>query len=86
MRAQNERLRAASRFVLGFGDGARSLLPVALLYLALPFAVRPAPREIGSFSPRLTERLTRLLFLGIQNLTKICVNCQFSAKIVVGET
>lgn len=32
--------------------GAFRLLPVALLYLALPLAVRPAPRLTGSFSPR----------------------------------
>ena len=32
--------------------GAFRLLPVALLYFALPLAVRPAPRLTGSFSPR----------------------------------
>ena len=42
--------------------GALSLLPVALLYLRLPFAVNPPPAETDCFSPRPTERL---VFLGI---------------------
>lgn len=33
---------------------------MARLYLARPLAVRPAPREAGNFSPRLTESLTIL--------------------------
>ena len=37
--------------------GAFNLLPVALLYFALPLAVKPPPLETGSFSPRPTERL-----------------------------
>jgi hypothetical protein len=37
--------------------GAFSLLPVARLYLARPFAVKPPPAETESFSPRPTERL-----------------------------
>jgi hypothetical protein len=36
--------------------GAFKLLPVALLYLALPLAVSPAPLLAGNFSPRLMER------------------------------
>lgn len=56
--AQNDFLRAASFFVFGFGAGALSLLPVARLYLARPLAVKPAPLETGSFSPRPTAKLT----------------------------
>ena len=56
--AQKLFLRAASALVLGLGAGALRLLPVSRLYLARPFAVRPAPLETGSFSPFLTERLT----------------------------
>ena len=52
--AQNERCLAPD-----FG-GAFSLLPVALLYLRLPFAVNPPPWETESFSPRPTERLVSL--------------------------
>lgn len=37
------------------------LLPVAALYLARPAAVSPAPLEVGSFSPRPTDRLTCVL-------------------------
>ena len=42
--------------------GALSLLPVALLYLARPLAVRPAPFFTESFSPLPTDSLT--FFLG----------------------
>jgi hypothetical protein len=63
IRAQNDFLRPASAFVLGFGAGAFKLLPVALLYLARPLAVSPAPREAGSFSPRPTASDTD--FFGI---------------------
>lgn len=63
MRAQKDALRPLSAFVFGLGAGALSLLPVALLYLALPLAVRPAPLLTGSFSPRPMDRLTP--FLGI---------------------
>jgi hypothetical protein len=34
------------------GCGAFKLDPVAALYLALPLAVKPAPFDTGSFSPR----------------------------------
>jgi hypothetical protein len=61
IRAQNDFLRAASAFVLGFGAGALRLLPVAALYLARPFAVSPAPFDTGSFSPRPTARDTPFL-------------------------
>jgi len=44
--------------------GALSLLPVALLALARPFAVRPAPLLTGSFSPRPTDRFGNF-FLGM---------------------
>jgi len=40
--------------------GAFRLLPVIRLYLALPLAVRPAPRLTGSFSPRPMLRFARL--------------------------
>jgi len=62
MRAQKLFLRAASFSVFGLGAGGLSLEPVAALYLARPFAVSPAPLDIGSFSPRPTDRDT---FLGI---------------------
>jgi len=51
IRAQNESLRGPP-----WGCGALRLLPVAALYLARPFAVKPAPLETGSFSPRPTAR------------------------------
>jgi hypothetical protein len=44
--------------------GAFSLLPVALLYLALPLAVKPPPRLTDSFSPLPTDRF---VFLGISS-------------------
>jgi hypothetical protein len=62
--AQNDFFLPASAFVLGLGAGAFRLLPVARLYLALPFAVRPAPLDTGSFSPRPTASDTD--FLGIK--------------------
>jgi len=40
--------------------GAFNLLPVALLYFALPFAVNPPPAETDCFSPRPTDRLVLL--------------------------
>ena len=49
-------MRPASDLVFGLGAGAFRLLPVAALYLARPLAVRPAPLETGSFSPRPTAR------------------------------
>jgi hypothetical protein len=58
IRAQKDLRRAASFFVLGLGAGALRLAPVLLLYLARPFAVRPAPLETGSFSPLPTARDT----------------------------
>jgi len=47
IRAQNDFLRGPPS-----GCGAFKLLPVAALYLARPLAVKPAPLETGSFSPR----------------------------------
>jgi hypothetical protein len=41
--------------------GAFRSLPVSRLYLALPLAVRPAPRLTGNFSPRLMARDTFFL-------------------------
>jgi hypothetical protein len=58
--AQNDFLRPASALVFGLGAGALSLLPVARLYFARPFAVNPAPLETGCFSPRPTDKLTDL--------------------------
>lgn len=53
IRAQNDLRLAASFLDLGCGAGAFNLDPVALLYLALPLAVKPAPFSTGSFSPLL---------------------------------
>ena len=53
--AQNDAFLAASAFVFGFGAGAFKFEPVAALYFARPLAVRPAPFDTGSFSPRPTE-------------------------------
>jgi len=53
-----EREQYDERRLPPLGCGALSLEPHALLYLARPFAVRPAPLDAGNFSPRLTERLT----------------------------
>ena len=64
IRAQKLFLRPASALVLGLGAGAFRLLPVALLYLARPLAVSPAPRDAGSFSPRPTDSDTD--FFGIR--------------------
>lgn len=55
IRAQNDFLRAASALVRGFGAGGFRLLPAARAF-ARPFSVKPAPRLIGSFSPRPTDR------------------------------
>jgi len=55
--AQKLAFRPASFFVLGLGAGAFRLLPVSRLYLALPFAVKPAPLLTGSFSPRPIDKL-----------------------------
>jgi len=60
IRLQKERLRPLSAFVLGFGAGGLRLEPVSLLYLARPLAVSPAPCLVGSFSPRLIDRLVSL--------------------------
>jgi len=38
--------------------GAFRLLPVSRLCFARPFAVKPAPRDAGNFSPRPTLNLT----------------------------
>jgi hypothetical protein len=64
IRAQNDFLRPASFLVLGLGAGALSLLPVSLLYLALPFAVKPAPSLTDCFSPRPIDRETPFLDIG----------------------
>jgi len=60
MRAQKDFLRAPP-----CGCGAFRLEPVALLYLALPLAVSPAPFDTGSFSPRPTAR--EGVFLAIEH-------------------
>ena len=52
------------------GWGAFSLEPHALLYLALPFAVKPAPCDAGFFSPRPTERDTLHFFFAIVHSKK----------------
>jgi len=52
--------------------GALSLLPVALLALARPLAVRPAPLLTGSFSPRPTDRFGNF-FLGMVTYAKVLV-------------
>ena len=60
--------------------------PHALLYLARPLAVRPAPCDAGFFSPRLTDRLTlqRFFFLAMS------VFCQQprrgSSLLLLGQT
>ena len=51
MREQKDFFLPASALDLGLGAGAFKLEPVALLYLVLPFAVKPAPLDTGSFSP-----------------------------------
>lgn len=52
MRAQKDFLRPASALLFGFPvTGGFNFEPVALLYFARPFAVRPAPRLADSFSP-----------------------------------
>jgi hypothetical protein len=61
IRAQNDFFRPSSFLVLGFGAGALSLLPVSLLYLARPLAVKPAPSLTDCFSPRPTDRETPFL-------------------------
>ena len=48
--------------------GAFRLLPVALLYLRLPFAVNPPPAFTESFSPRPTERFVSLIFACTQTV------------------
>ncbi len=59
--AQNDFFLPASALVFGLGAGAFRLLPVARLYAARPFAVSPAPRETGSFSPSPTASDTDFL-------------------------
>ena len=51
--------------------GAFNLLPVALLYFFLPFAVNPPPCFTDSFSPRPTERL---VLLGIRSSSRFINN------------
>jgi hypothetical protein len=53
---QNDFFLPASALVLGFGAGAFKLEPVAALYLSLPLAVKPAPLDIGNFSPLPTDK------------------------------
>lgn len=69
--AQKDFFRPLSFLVRGFGAGAFNLEPVALLYLALPFAVRPAPFLVDSFSPLPTESLTPLFLRAIKTPAKI---------------
>lgn len=57
--AQNERCRLPDFW------GAFKFDPVARLYLARPFAVKPPPWETESFSPRPTERLGPFLRFAI---------------------
>jgi len=45
--------------------GALSLEPVARLCFVLPFAVKPAPRDAGNFSPRPTDSLTFLRAISV---------------------
>ena len=75
IRAQNDFLRPASALVFGLGAGAFRLLPVARLYLARPFAVRPAPLDTGSFSPRPTASDTD--FFGIRLASKSVLTGRF---------
>tara|TARA_E500000075_G_scaffold135195_1_gene155129 strand:- start:8899 stop:9219 length:321 start_codon:yes stop_codon:yes gene_type:complete len=49
--------------------GAFSLPPVALLYLALPFAVKPAPLDAGNFSPRPTDSRGSLFFFVLDGIS-----------------
>jgi len=69
--AQNDFLRPSSALDLGLGAGALSLDPVALLYLARPLAVRPAPLLTGSFSPRPTDRETDFAILSAVNKSEV---------------
>jgi hypothetical protein len=64
LRAQKDFFLAASRLVFGLGAGGLRLLPVSLLYFALPFAVKPAPSLTDCFSPRPTDRETPFLDIG----------------------
>lgn len=56
LRAQNDFRLALSDFDVGCGAGAFKCDPVAALYFALPFAVKPPPCLTESFSCLLTER------------------------------
>ena len=58
MRAQKLALRPSSALVFGLGAGAFKLEPVAALYFSRPLAVKPAPLDTGSFSPRPTLKDT----------------------------
>mgnify|MGYP003339982600 FL=1 len=66
IRAQNDLLRGPP-----CGCGAFKFDPVSLLYLALPLAVRPAPFDTGSFSPRPTDNEGPFFLLAI----KYCNTC-----------
>ena len=59
--AQKDFLLAASFLVRGFGAGAFNFDPVALFYLALPFAVKPPPCFTDNFSPLFTLKVTFFL-------------------------
>jgi len=63
-----------------FFCGAFRLLPVARLYLARPFSVRPAPALTLSFSPRPTLRLTFLF--GINNSIYRVFSVKYIGKVV----
>jgi hypothetical protein len=91
IRAQKLFLRPA-RLPFGFFSvtGALRFDPVARLCFALPFAVNPAPRDLDSFSPRPTERLTDIPVSNNHNhyKNKSTVNLQirkssFSQKIYI---
>ena len=59
--------------------GAFNLLPVALLYLALPLAVRPPPFLTDNFSPLPTERLG--FFLGIVSSSLLVNDEDLAARL-----
>ena len=79
IRAQNDLRLAASFSVFGFGAGALRFDPVAALILARPLAVKPAPLDTGSFSPRPTAR--EGVFLAIEHR---CGHACWSSSVDAG--
>ena len=59
--------------------------PHALLYLARPLAVRPAPCDAGFFSPRLTDRLTLQRFFFLAMLV-FCQQPSGGSSLLLGQT